>query len=34
MIKHCSKVVGTAAKLATEIVLEEWEKEKTEKQSS
>ena len=32
MIKHCSKVVGTAAKLATKIILEEWEKEKTEKQ--
>ena len=32
-IKHCSKVVGTAAKLATLIILEEWEKEKTEKQS-
>ncbi len=34
MIKHCSKVVGTAAKLTTEIILEEYEKEKTEKQSA
>ena len=33
MIKHCSKVVGTAAKLATGIILEELEKQKTEKQS-
>jgi C_GCAxxG_C_C family probable redox protein len=29
MIKHCSKVVGTAAKLATMIILEEWEERKT-----
>jgi len=29
MIKHCSKVVGTAAKLATTIILEEWEEIKT-----
>ena len=33
MIKHCSKVVGTAAKLATVIILDEWEREKTGKQS-
>jgi len=33
MMKYCSKVVGTAAKLATMIILDEWEKEKTEKQS-
>ena len=33
MIRHCSKVVGTAAKLTTKIILEEWEKEKTEKSS-
>lgn len=32
MIKHCSKVVGTTAKIATGIILEEWEKEKTKKQ--
>jgi C_GCAxxG_C_C family probable redox protein len=25
MVKHCSKVVGNAAKLATMIILEEWE---------
>ena len=25
MVKYCSKVVGTAAKLATEIILDEWE---------
>jgi C_GCAxxG_C_C family probable redox protein len=25
MVKYCSKVVGTAAKLTTEIILEEWE---------
>ena len=31
MMEHCSKVVGTAAKLATMIILDEWEK--TEKQS-
>ena len=29
MVKHCSKVVGTAAKLATMIILEEWEAVKT-----
>ncbi len=34
MIKHCSKVVGTAAKLATEIILEEREKENNKKQSA
>ncbi|MFB0501149.1 MAG: C-GCAxxG-C-C family protein [Candidatus Bathyarchaeia archaeon] len=34
MMKYCSKVVGTAAKLATEIILKEWEKEKTEKRST
>ncbi len=34
MMKHCSKVVGTAAKLATEIILEAREKEKIGKQSS
>ena len=34
MLEHCSKVVGTAAKLATRIILEEWEKEKTKKQST
>jgi len=36
MMKYCSKVVGTAAKLATTIILEEWEreKEKTKKQST
>lgn len=34
MIKYCSKVVGTAAKLATKIILEEWEKEKTKQQST
>jgi C_GCAxxG_C_C family probable redox protein len=28
MIKHCSKVVGTAAKLAATIILEEWEERK------
>jgi len=28
MMDHCSKVVGTAAKMATGIILEEWEKEK------
>ena len=28
MIKHCSKVVGTTAKLTTKIILEEWKKEK------
>jgi len=33
MMKHCSKVVGTAAKLATKIILDEWEKEKSKKQS-
>ena len=33
MMKYCSKVVGTAAKLATMIILDEWEREKTEKQS-
>lgn len=31
MLEHCSKVVGTAAKLTTQIILDEWEKEKTEK---
>jgi hypothetical protein len=34
MIKHCSKVVGTATKLAADIILEEFEKEKPEKQSA
>lgn len=34
MLEHCSKVVGTAAKLATKIILEEWEKEKTEEQKT
>lgn len=34
MMKYCSKVVGTAAKLATKIILEQWEKEKTKKQST
>ncbi len=34
MIKHCSKVVGTTAKIATGIILEEWEKEKTKKQQA
>jgi C_GCAxxG_C_C family probable redox protein len=34
MIKHCSKVVGTAAKLATGIIMEEWKKEKTEGQKT
>jgi len=34
MLKHCPKVVGTAAKLATKVILEEWEKEKTQKQST
>jgi C_GCAxxG_C_C family probable redox protein len=28
MMKHCSRVVGTTANLATGIILEEWEKEK------
>lgn len=28
MMKHCSKVVGTTAKLTTEIILDEWELEK------
>jgi len=28
MIKHCSRVVGTAAKLATMIILEEWKERK------
>ena len=32
MMKYCSKVVGTAAKLATKIILEVWEKEKTGKE--
>jgi len=26
MLKHCSKVVGNTAKIATRIILEEWEK--------
>jgi len=34
MMKYCSKVVGTAAKLATTIILEAREKEKTGKQST
>jgi C_GCAxxG_C_C family probable redox protein len=34
MMKYCSKVVGTAAKLATKIILEAREKEKTGKKSS
>jgi len=28
MIQHCSKVVGTVAKMATGLILEEWEREK------
>jgi hypothetical protein len=31
MMKHCSNVVGTTAKLATIIILEEREKEKAKK---
>ena len=34
MMKHCSKVVGTAAKLATEIILEKQEKQRTEKRQT
>jgi hypothetical protein len=34
MVKHCAKVVGIAAKLATEIILEELEKEKIDRAST
>jgi C_GCAxxG_C_C family probable redox protein len=33
MVKYCSKVVGTTAKLTTQIILEEWRKEKIKQQS-
>jgi hypothetical protein len=31
MFAHCSKVAGTAARLATELILEEMERQKDEK---